>query len=73
MKEDYEEQIKRIKQEKLKHPENGKELDEWMARERKLHLQIVKLIREKRDVEEKAIFLQGEVDRLKKKHRSMYE
>lgn len=73
MKEDYEEQIKRIKEEKLRHPENGKELDEWLNREEKLHNEIIKLIHEKRDIEEKAIFLQGELNRMKKDHRSMYE
>jgi|SRR5688572_232797 len=68
-----EEQRKIIAVYKEKHPENGKELDEWLAREEELHKKIIKLIQENRDLKEHIIFLEADLKALKKKHRSMYE
>lgn len=60
----YEEQKNIIESHRTKHPENGKELDEWLAREEILHLEQIKLMREKRDLEEEVIFLNAELKRL---------
>lgn len=68
LKEEQEEQKKIIAQHKLAHPENGKELDEWLKREEKLHKQIVGLLEENRTLREENIFLKKH-----KKGRSMYE
>lgn len=57
LKKEREEQRKIILSHKKKHPENGKELDEWELREEKLHAQIIALLNENRDLKEELIFL----------------
>lgn len=52
----YEEQKLQIAKYKLRHPENGKELDEWGNRENHLHSIIIKLSIENRDLKEYIIF-----------------
>lgn len=68
-----EEQKKIIADYKKLHPENGVELDEWLSRENELHQQIINLIYENRVLKEQVIFIEAELSRYKKKHRSMYE
>lgn len=57
LKTELKEQKQIIAVHKKKHPENGKELDEWEAREEKLHKQIITLLNENRDLREELIFL----------------
>jgi hypothetical protein len=57
LKAELKEQKQIIAVHKKKHPENGKELDEWEAREEKLHNQIITLLNENRDLREELIFL----------------
>lgn len=73
LKEELGAQKRIIDEHKLKHPENGKELDEWRAREEKLHKDLVEQIQANRDLKEQIIFLEAELKSLKKKHRGMYE
>jgi BMFP domain-containing protein YqiC len=73
LKAELEAQKKIIAEHKKLHPENGKELDEWLAREEKLNKMLIEARTENRDLKEKIIFLEAELKAYKKKHRSMYE
>jgi hypothetical protein len=56
---------KKIIEEHRKTPsKNGRDLDAWLAREEVLNLEMIKLIRDKRDLHEEAIFLKEEIKRL---------
>src|SRR5690242_8317271 len=46
-----------IKEHRKRHPDNGVELDEWAAREDKLHKKIIALMQENMVLKEELIFL----------------
>ena len=73
LKAELEQQRQVIAAHKNKHPDNGKEYDEWLVREEKLHSKIIDLLQENKDLREQVIFLEAEIKALKKKHRGMYE
>jgi hypothetical protein len=73
LKAELEEQRRIIAGHKSKHPENGEELDQWRAREEKMHKDLIRVIQENRDLKEQIIFLEAELKAMKKKHRGMYE
>lgn len=73
LKRELEEKNKRIEQYKIKHPDNGKELDEWRESEHKNHQRIIELLQENRDLRERVIFLEMDLKSSSKKGRSMYE
>lgn len=57
---EYEDQIKKIEKHRVKHPDNGIELDQWKAREYKLMMDLVKAKEEISFWRELAIFSQKE-------------
>lgn len=61
MKSDYERQIAEIKEEKKKHPENGKDLDKWQEREVINYRKLIDLNQDNRNLKEEIIFLKGEI------------
>lgn len=58
---------------KLMNPDKSKEAEECMKREEKLGHDLIEAWREIRDLQGQLIFTRKELDRLKQKHRSMYE
>lgn len=62
-----------IKETKEKHPENGNELLRWQQEAEKGYLDKVALNEENRNLREKVIFLERELEALKRKKRGMYE
>lgn len=62
-----------IKDTKELHPENGRELDIWKAEAEKGYLDKVALNEEIRNLREKVIFLERELEMTKRKKRGMYE
>ncbi len=73
LKKELDEKIKEIETYKAKHPENGKEYDIWRAEAEASYLTQIRLLEENRNLKERVIFLEAELTRVKKKHRSMYE
>ena len=66
LKDEIDEQRKIISDYKKKHPDNGKELDQWLAREEENYRRIVELLQQNRDLREENIFLKKENESKKK-------